>query len=464
MLPNRYLRRLIRAYSEAVIDDRTLVKIVEKAATVTPEDIGIDKQVANTIIEAYKKLGIDVNRIPDELLAYHVLNLYGQLGGLSDAISDKTYKKAAVAIGAKLKSIEHEHSVYRYGYDKSNRVFSSNAILNKIMRALAMGGVFFQSLPFFNQLKAEDIASYIANNPQAVVSVIETTLTSNPISTPTSKEGVIAKYTPDQPVEKLPAYAKPAVDRIKSKAGSVLPEIYYRFREAGALMDLPKNDTLDISTRLALRIFWSAKILYNKFVRAGKVSFDTLLDQDEKTEMATQHIVFAAMSYNILRKLDYTALGMTSEQVKNLVDDLQKGKYDIKFKNQNNTVIRSFSRNMLIQMLDSDIEFEIMLHEMEVLGLGQISSEIKEQLIKDKVAITPVQGLPFYDLYVILPVTVVTDSMNPVHEVAFKIRCDLAVYGIQPHGASQASININSAPFRYNKTRLFRKKKKYDWM
>jgi hypothetical protein len=47
---------------------------------------------------------------------------------------------------------------------------------------------------------------------------------------------------------------------LKSTVGSVLPEIYYRFGEAGILMDLPKNDALDINTRLSLRVFWSAQI------------------------------------------------------------------------------------------------------------------------------------------------------------------------------------------------------------
>ncbi len=460
---NKYLKRLVRTYSNVMVNERKIAEMAEEAANLKPEDVGIDitdlEKSADVILKSLKKLGINVSKMSDEDLVFYILNLYNKIGGVPDVLSDKV----SVILANKLKAANHDIEAYRYSYGKHNKLFSSNSIYRKVMQALAMAGIFFEISPF-TKLNAANVTSYIANNPKVVESVIEASL----LAGKTSKEGDVIVYAPDRHVQQLPPYAGPCVNQIKSvvksKVGDALYDIYSRFEEAGALTPLPQNDSLDVTTRLALRIFWGARIMYREFINKGPQSFDKILGSDERTEIATQYIVFATMAYNILSKLDYATLGVEPAQRTKLIQDLMAGKYDVKFKNNKNEIVHKFSRNLIIQMHDSDIEFEIRLHEIEVLGLGQVNSEIRDKLMKDKVAITQVEKSPLYDFYIVLPVLVTKDSMGSVHEVAFKIRCDLVIYGVQTAGTSQANANATSAPLRRRKIRLFRRKRKYDWM
>jgi len=454
MLVNRYLRKLIATYSESAIGEHNTDDTVEQAAAV--------------ILQSFKQLGMDIDKMPDEVLMYYILNLYGQLSGASNIINPRKYEKAAVDLAQELKSTELNLKEYRYSYGKHGRSFSSGNIFDKVMKAAAIASMFFESLPFF-KLNAAEINSYIAANPKVVVNVMEKSLIEQSLSADNSRrEGVIIKYTPEKYIQNIPPHAAPAVSIIKStiesKAQTSVRKIYERFREAGALTPLPENSSLDVTTILALRIYWSAQHIYHKFLNKGVISFDKILSTDEITEIKTQYIVFSAFAYNVLGKLDYASLGMKTEQIKNLINELRAGMYDIKFKDKDNKTIREFSPNMLVQMLDSDIEFEIKMHEMEVLGLGQVNYEIREQLTKNKIAIALVEGKPLYDIYVALPTAVTQDAMNPVHEVAFRIRCSLAVNGVNTINISQVNLNTGSAQFRYKKARLFRRKKKYDWL
>jgi hypothetical protein len=454
MLKNRYLRKLVVTYSGLATD------VHETDDTV--------KQAAAVVYESFNQLGIDINKMPNEVLMYHILNLYGQLSGSSDTISPKEYEKASVKIAQQLKSTEFNYKSYGHSYDKHNRSFSSNNSLKKIMKAIVLASTFLKSL-LFPKLNAAEVNSYIASNPEVVVSVIEKSLIEQSLLTDTTrKEGGIIKYRPEEYVQNLPPHVAPAVTRIKStiesKAKTWAHEIYKRFEEAGALTPLPQNDSLDVTTRLSLRIYWSAKYLYRQFLNKGRIPFDKILEADEKTEIATQYIVFSAFAYNILSKLDYTLHNMETEQIKGLIHDLRYGMYDVKFKNKNNETVHRFSQTMLIQMLNSDMEFEIVMHEIEILGLEQVDHGIKGQLNNHKVAIGLVEGKPFYDLYVVLPTTITQDAMNPVHEVVFRIRCSLTVEGVKPANISRTNLNMGPAQLRDKKTSLFRRKKKYDWM
>ncbi len=463
MMANLYLRRLIRTYSEILLDEHKIAEIAEKAAALTPEEVGIreedlDKAVTR-ISEALAELGSDINRMSDEELTLFLLSLFNNFVEASNNMSDEVLQKSVEALVTELNKIEHNRSGYRHSYDRYNRPFSSIKNFSKLTTAIAMIPTFL-SILFGGKLSAAKAISRIANDPTAIEMAVEKTILENI----TSKDSVIRYRKEVKPEKSLIETIKPALEEIKKSAGTSLHEQYSRFLDAGALTPIPQKDTLDTSTRIAFRLYKSAKIIYNQFRNKGAVSFDTLLYSDEKTEIATQYIVFAAMAYNILSKLDYATLGMTPAQINDLIHDLRVGMYDIKFKNDNNTTISSFSRNILIQMLNSDIEFEIRLNEMEVLGLGQVNNEIRERLTKDKVAITLVKGTPLYDLYVVLPVLVTQNSMSPIHKVAFRIRCDIAVYGVKPTNISQTNPSINSTPLRYKKSRLFRRKKKYDWL
>jgi len=461
MLANLYLRRLVRTYSDVVMDGQKISEIAEKAATLKPEKIGIREEDLNKaaarVIEASKELGIDLNKMSDEELMFFLLSLFKNLEEATHTMRDELLAKSAAALAEELKKLDNNLS--RYRSSRRNRAFSSIQTFSKVTTAIAMIPAFLSTL-LGGKLDAARAISKMANNPKAVEAVVEKTVLENI----TPKDSVIRYLKDVKSEESFIETIKPALEEIKKAGGASLYEHYDRFLEAGALMPLSKKDTIEPSTRIALRLYKSAKIIYNKFRNKDAVQFDTLLYSDEKTEIATQHIVFAAMAYNILSKIDYAALGMTPAQINDLIHDLRAGMYDVKFKNDNNTTISSFSRNILIQMLNSDIEFEIRLNEMEVLGLGQVNNEIREQLMKDKVAITLVRGTPLYDLYVVLPVLVTQNSMSPIHKVAFRIRCDLAVYGVEPTGVSQANPTTNSAPLRYKKARLFRRKKKYDWL
>ena len=458
MLENRYLSRLVKTYSEVILDERKIDEIAEEVATMTPEELGIDEvdlnKAAAVIVKANEKVGIDTDSMSAEELIYEALTLLGRVRGVSNTMDEIENEKAAAIMGIKLENLALHQSRYRKDYNRRNMSFYSKNNLSKVRTALLMG-IALLNVKLSGLLNAADVVTYIANNPIAVEKVIRKELDTDTLR----KEGVVIKYA------QVPSPYRPAIDRIKSGLSNKLPEIYSRFREAGALTPLPKNDSLDIKTRLSLRIYMGAKTLYNKFSkRVSPVSFDEILASDEKTEIATQYVVFAAIAHNVLDRLDYASLGVRNQQINELINDLHAGEYDVKFKNDANVVIQSFDRNMVIEMLNSDIGFEIRLHEIKVLGFGEVNSEVRDKLTKDKVAIALVKGTPLYDIYVVLPVLVTHDSMNPVHEVVFRIRCDLSVYGTQQSSVSQANANTNLSPFRRKRARPFSRKKKYDWM
>jgi hypothetical protein len=264
-------------------------------------------------------------------------------------MSDELLEKSAIALAEELKKIEHNPSVYRHSYSKSNRPFSSIKNFSKLTTAIAMIPTFLSTL-LSGKLNAAKVISQMANNPTVVEMAVEKTVLENIMP----KDSLIRYRKEVKPEKPLIETIKPALEEIKKAGGTSLYEKYNLFTDAGALMPLSEKDTLDPDTRIAFRLYKSAKIIYNKFRNKDAVPFDTLLYSDGKTEIATQYVVFAAMAYNILSKIDYAALGMTPAQVNDLIHDLRAGMYDVKFKNANNETIHRFSTNMLVQMLNSD--------------------------------------------------------------------------------------------------------------
>lgn len=466
MLSNRYLRRLVRTYSEVVIDEAKIDEIAEKAAALRPEAVGIRKadlaKVATEVIEAFEKAGIDIDSMPSDVLMSHILNLFENIDGKANIMSDEVHENASVALGTELELMNNNRSGYRHGYGKSNRSFSSNDTFNKVMKALAMAGIFWSSLPFTN-LNASEAISHAANNPETIERIIEKTMLENT----TSKDSVI-KYRKniehdDSIIEKI----KPALDKIKRYFTPNVYEIYTLFEDAGAVIPLPENDTLDAPTRIAYRITKSAKIIYNKYRRSGDVRFDTLLEK-EGTEIAARHIVFAAIAYNVLHQIDYGAHKLTPAQIEQLMQELYTGKYEVDLKNDDKTIVINTTG-------DIDMEFRITTHSIEVVGGADAVSRMENSQYRDivlanfkayKCAIVPVKG-SIYDIYVLLPVPIKKqDGTYYIHEIAFKVRCDLEVYSYMQSSSGLSLIQPTSrvSQLRNRRTQLFRRKKKYDWM
>jgi len=381
-------------------------------------------------------------------------------------------EKSAIALAEELKKIEHNRSVYRHDYGKSNRPFSSIKNFSKLTTAIAMIPTFLITL-LGGKLNAAEVISHMANNPTAVEMAIEKTILENI----TPKDSIIRYRIDVKPEKSLIEKIRPALDEIKKAGGTSLYEKYKRFTDAGALMPLSKKDTLDPDTRIAFRLYKSAQIIYNKFRGKGAVSFDTLLS-DEKTEMATQHIVFAAISYNILCQLNYEAHGLTPEQIEQLKQELRSGKYEVKFKNPDRrSPEKSFRRQMIINTLNDtlDLEFVLILYDIKVVGLDHAQkilsqSQYYDMAIKNiatyKSTIVPSEGNIPYDIYVVLPVVVTEGAMYPIHQVAFRITCSLEVYRYQKDGSIYpiAGHNTEMSRLHAKNTRLFRRKRKYDWM
>ncbi len=459
MLSNRYLRRLVRTYSEVVIDEAKIDEIAEKAAALRPEAVGIRKadlaKVATEVIEAFEKAGIDIDSMPSDVLMSHILNLFENIDGKANIMSDEVHENASVALGTELELMNNNRSRYRHGYGKSNRSFSSNDTFNKVMKALAMAGIFWSSLPFTN-LNASEAISHAANNPETIERIIEKTVLENT----TSKDSVI-KY------RKNIEHDDSIIEKIKPAFNPNVSEIYTLFVDAGAVMPLPENDTLDAPTRIAYRITKSAKIIYNKYRRSGDVRFDTLLEK-EGTEIAARHIVFAAIAYNVLHQIDYGAHKLTPAQIEQLMQELYTGKYEVDLKNDDKTIVINTTG-------DIDMEFRITTHSIEVVGGADAVSRMENSQYRDivlanfkayKCAIVPVKG-PIYDIYVLLPVPIKKqDGTYYIHEIAFKVRCDLEVYSYMQSSSGLSLIQPTSrvSQLRNRRTQLFRRKKKYDWM
>jgi len=325
MIGNQYLRRLVRTYSRVMLDEYQIDEIAEKAATLTPEEVGIKKadlsKATSVVVQSFEAAGIDINSMSSEELMEHLLTLYENLGGGFGVMGAKAHEDTAVALATELEVMEHNRSRYRHGYDKSNRSFSSGNPFKKVSKAMTMIVIFLESLPSL-KLNAAEVTSYIANNPTAIERIIEKTVTEDI----TPKDSII-KYRKDvRPEKSLIETIRPALEQIKKAGHNSLYITYNQFTDAGALTPLPIGDTLEPSTRIALRLYKSAKIIYNNFTGKGAVKFDILLS-DEKTKMATQYIVFAAMAHNILGQLDYTLHGLSPDEITELRQEIRTGQY-----------------------------------------------------------------------------------------------------------------------------------------
>jgi len=278
MIANQYLRRLVRTYSEVVMDEHELSEIAEKAATLKPEDVGVKEtdlsKAATRVEKALKELGVDPNRMSDDELMHFLLGLYKNFGAIPNTISDETLEKSAVVLAEELKRLESNRSGYRHG--RRNIQFSSIKNYSKLTMAIAMIPLFL-SILVGSKLNAAKVISQMANNPKAVEVAIEKTVLENI----TPKDSVIRYRKDVKPEKSLVETIKPALEEIKKAGGTSLYEHYNRFLEAGALTPLPQKDTLDPSSRIAFRVYKSAKIIYNRFRDKGAVPFDTLL-ADEK--------------------------------------------------------------------------------------------------------------------------------------------------------------------------------------
>jgi hypothetical protein len=466
MLTNIYLIRLVKTYGAAVIDDNKIAELAKKAAKLTPEVVGIDESELNKavarIMEATKDLGIDLERMSAEDLTRFLLGLFKNLSGLSKNINDKTIEKSSVALTEELKMAMYNRSGYRYNYGKSNRPFSSTKTFSKITMAIAMIPTFISILTG-GKLNAANLISLAANNKNLIEKVVEKTVIEN-----ISPKDSLIKYPKGIKSDKSHMeIIELALERIKSSASTRLYEVYKRFYEAGALAPLPEDNSLDTDTKIALRIYKSAQIMYNQFRGKESVPFDTILSR-EKTEKAARYIILAAISYNILGQLDYSKHGLTSNQIELLKEELRAGKYEVKFKSDNKIVINTVNDTL-------DIEFIFDLHAMQVIGLNHAQDILRQSQYYDtilknlatyKSAIAPVERTPLYDIYVVLPVSVTNDAMKPIHEIAFRIRCGLEtyVYTKDSSGLSLVRSNLGASQLRDKKTKLFRRRKKYDWM
>ena len=474
MYNNKYIARLVRSYSEARVAD-----IAEEAATLTLEDLGIDEKKLNRsaaiILDRIEESGTDIDNMSDEELIRMNLKIMEEIlakmrKSASPALSDKEIEIAAEVLSQELPNEGIE--AYRHNHNRDSRSFSLSDSFSRFRKSLLLALAFI-NVKMGGQVKAAEIETYVENNKPVVEMIVEKVTTEDAIP----KDSVV-KYREDVKTEKTPLQL--AAEEVKKHASANLSEVYSRFEEAGAFKSETRKDTLDISDKLSRRISRAARLLYREIPRGDQKSLEELLSQSDTTVAATKYLVFAAMSYNVLSHLRFEDRGLNNDQVKQVKQQLRDGEYEIKFKDNEGRTIKSFRRKMIVYVSDStyDIEITLNMHWVQVLGLEEVNSILRQSefynilrdnLTKYRSTIVPVKGTPQYDIYVILPVVVKMGTMHPIHEVAFRIRCDLDLevdnYAVsQSNTGSSVSQNIGVSKLRSNKTRLFRKKRKYDWM
>ena len=469
MINNKYITYLVRSYSNARI-----AQIAEEATTLTIKNLGIDERELNRItaiiLNKIEKSGIDIDNMSDEELIQMNLKMMSALlakmrKSSLPALSDKEIEIAAEVLSQELADEEIES--YRHNHNRDKRSFSFSDSFSKLRKSLYLTLAFI-IVKMGGQVKASEIGTHIENNQPVVEMVVEKVATED-----TMPKDSIIKYRGDSKTQKTPLQL--ATEEIRKHARANLSKVYSCFRKAGALTPVSPKDTLDVSDRLSRRIFNAARILYLEIPRERQVSLDKLLSQSDTTATATQYLVFAAMSYNVLSQLKFEDRGLNEAQIKQVKQQLGSGEYEIKFKDNENRPSKSFKRKMVIDVSD-DIEITLTIHWIQVLGIEEVNDILKQSelygmlsdnLTRYKSTIAPVKGTPQYDIYVVLPVVVKIGTMNPIHEVAFRIRCDLEVYNYadsQPNTVSAVSHNTGASKLRSKKIRLFRKKRRYDWM
>jgi hypothetical protein len=275
---------------------------------------------------------------------------------------------------------------------------------------------------------------------------------------------MIENTTPD---ESIIEKTKPSLKEVKRAFNPNVYKIYTLFANVRSITPLPEKDTIDASTRIAYRITKSAKIIYNKYRTDGEVQFDTLLKR-EGTEIAARHIVFAAIAYNALLQIDYEAHKLTPNQIKQLWKELHTGEYEVKSKDDRKTIVVNTENETL------GVEFILTPHSIEVIGLSVAVDRVKNSEYRDIVLknfetyrcfIVLVKEETLYDIYVALPVPMKKeDGKYHIHEMAFKIRCNLEVYPYMQNssGLSDTTYQRGIAS-SCQKNTIIQMKKKYDW-
>jgi hypothetical protein len=471
MSRNKYIARLVRNYSDTYV-----AEIAEEAATLTPEELGIDEKeldrISAIIFEKMRERGINIDSIEDEKLMQIVLRFWGNIldkmrKSSSSTIDDEDIMLAAELLSQELANVEI--SMYRSNYSGNNKVFYSEDTFKKFKQAMHLGLAYIIVL-IGGKLKASEIKSYIERNQPIVEMVIDKVAAEDTIP----RDNVI-KYRKDVKTEKTPLEL--ATEEIKHHIRTDLRKVYFVFAKAGAFTPTSKStiDSVDIYDKLSVRMLKAARILYREIPRGEQVPLGELLSQDDTTATATKYLVLAAMSYDIMSQIKYEDRGFSSEQVEKIRHILRNGEYEIKFKDKENRTVKKFTPQMTIYVSD-ELEIDLAMHWIQVLGLKEVDDILKQSefynilrhnLTRYKCAIAPVKGTPLYDIYVVLPVVVKMGTTNPIHEVAFRIRCNLDVetsLQSQPNTVSAVSPNVGLAKILSTKTRLFRKKRKYDWM
>jgi hypothetical protein len=471
MLTNKYLKRLVRTYSQAEVDERRILEAIEKAATMIPEKIGITQEniekAARVLEDAIRSSNINVDRMSDEQLMRLVLNTLLRFVPPEYRIHNiKEYDVAAQALAVELADDTFRHSAYRDSHNNKNRAFASTNTRSKIIHSVLLGASYIASLQM-GKVKAADLVHNMAANSKNTTEIVQQVIAKD-----IAPKDSILKYrksvTPDNPImEKM----MPVLNIIKNYSGPHLDKIYANFVVSDALTMLPAQDTLDPSTRIALRLYRSANIIYNVLLNREKMPFRDLLE-NQRTSLAARHIVFAAIAYNVLGQLDYKAHGLNLRQIEKLKVDLRTGNYEVELKNHSN-----FHIVIKEQIDDMYLEVELVPDKIEMMGKDYAESELKQSkyyqdLIHNlrayKCTIAPVEGSTLFNIYVVLPVSQGKESTSSVHEVVFKIQSSLDVK-VRSHaqGSSGSSVVQHAndvSRLRSKNARLFNRKKKYDWM
>jgi len=471
MLTNKYIKRLFRTYSQAEIDRGSILKAIDKATTMISENLGIKQEdlddAARALEVAARASNTNLNRMSDKQLMLLVLTtLWRFVPPEYRTHNIEEHDVAAQALAVELTDDAFMPSAYRNSYNSKNRAFASINTSSRISKSVLLGALYIAS-SLLGEVKAAELVHNMAANPENTIKIVQQV-----IKRDIAPEDSILRYrksiTPDNPyMEQI----MPALNMIKKYAGPHIDKIYANFVASDALTLLPAQDILDPSTRIALRLYKSAKIMYNELLKKKRMSFDELLSK-ERTKLAAQHIVFASIAYNVLGQLDYEVHRLSPEQIGKLRQELRAGNYEVELRDQS-----SFDMVIKKRIDNIYLEFELIPAQIEMMGVDYVESDLKQseysnQLLHNfrtyKCAIAPVKGTTLYDIYVVLPVTYVGASINPAHEVVFKIRCSLNVKVHSPaQGSSVSSVAQHAndvSRLRSKSARLFNRKKKYDWM
>jgi hypothetical protein len=429
MAGNRHIAKLIKNYIRYAHPDRarrTFSSYTVTTSTLEEVDTELSRLASLVFLERYKKLRIDLSKVPEEQIKNDIMFVLANVFGLCGSVmSQQECEELADRAAKTAKTGNTNYSNMQKSFSDIN-LYSDT--LNRIWKILGPALLYLQPLfaKKFGNKDLDKMLQYVINNRDNIVSV-------------EVKVGKRAETEED------------IIDHIEGTVGKTLLVVYERFEEG-----LAGPPSANLTPReVAMISYKSSKRVYNYLLKHQYVEIKTMPDDVKKSNLFTEdmkNLLITAVSHHILANI-HQKLELSTKQV---IDAINQGSFEVMFVDAEGKKSYVFTEDMYITLQNVGGE-DIIFH------LKLISISFAERTRQDGSADVD-NRTGFTNFYVKLPVGLAPFEMSGMNEPVFKLQVQIKPLEGQMNNNAQVSLNQGTSNRYLKNKRLFSKRKKYDWM